>query len=60
LVISSKPSYLAAGNDPNWLLCEGGGKRFTTDRNASACELKFWLEKPGPRERPFITARRYT
>ena len=40
--------YLAAGNDPNWLLCEGGGKRFTTDRNASACQLKFWLEKPGP------------
>lgn len=40
--------YLAAGNDPNWLLCEGGGKQFTTDRNLSACELKFWLEKPGP------------
>jgi len=40
--------YLAAGNDPNWLLCDGGGKRYTTDPNASACELKFWLEKPGP------------
>ncbi len=24
------------------------GKRFTTDRNASARELKFWLEEPGP------------
>lgn len=40
--------YLAAGNDPNWLLCEGSGKRFTTDRDAAACELKFWLGKPGP------------
>jgi len=25
-VISSKPSYLAADNDPNWLLCEGGDR----------------------------------
>lgn len=40
--------YLAAGNDPNWLLCEGVGKRFTAQNNVAACVLKFWIQKPGP------------
>ena len=40
--------YLSAGNDPEWLLCGGGGGQRFTDHNAPACDLKFWLAKPEP------------
>ena len=49
--------YLAAGNDPDWLLCEGGGKRFTAQNDAAACELKFWLGKPDRRARESVLGR---
>lgn len=40
--------YLAAGNNADWLLCDGGGKRFVAANGVAACELRFWLEKAGP------------
>ncbi len=40
--------YLAAGNNADWLLCDGGGKRFVASNGVAACELRFWLEPAGP------------
>jgi hypothetical protein len=44
--------YLAAGNNPDWLLCGGTtetqAQRFTASNGAPACDLKFWLKRPGP------------
>lgn len=40
--------YLAAGNEPGWLACEGAGTRFVSTQKTPACELKFWLQNPGP------------
>jgi hypothetical protein len=40
--------YLAAGNEAEWLLCAGGGKRFMAQNGVAACELRFWLERAGP------------
>jgi hypothetical protein len=41
--------YLDAGNNADWLLCDGGKntQRFTDNGNP-ACDLRFWLAKPGP------------
>ena len=39
--------YLEAGNNADWLLCDGG-KRFVAANGVAACELRFWLEKAGP------------
>jgi hypothetical protein len=42
--------YLAAGNNADWLLCDDGkgAQRFTTSDGTPACDLRFWLAKPGP------------
>lgn len=39
--------YLEAGNNADWLLCAGGGKRFVAANGVAACELRFWLERAG-------------
>ena len=40
---------LAVGNEAESLLCAGGStaKRFVA-ANGAACELRFWLQRPGP------------
>ncbi len=40
--------YLEAGNNADWLLCDGGGKRFVASNGVATCELRFWLGRARP------------